>query len=534
MTSPDPAAGNQPNRGKQRFRAILIAALASLATLLAVSLSTASALADRPLPAGGAPGSPPQAVARDVAVTSIVRAGHKPPFATQGDAVTINVGVANRGSAAETFSVSLYDNTDLVEIGRQSVTLAAGASKTIAFSWDTSGATGGPPPPGPPAPGSIHNLTATATLAGDSDRSNNAMAFTPGFWIIAAAKPPTEIVFGESIPQAKRGGSLSRPNPTITTQAATSTKMFLSPVKGRLDGTLSNPGISTRIQQLTRILLNPSEAQFTWTLAGLNIATTVEPLSRVLPGWIEAPHTTYGGNRSLAMPSIATGPTPLTYIFLKPGPVKSAGRLANPLITTEAESPTEIVFGEGQASPQAEYGAGRSLADPTIGTRHQALPGMFISPTQARKSPALAQFTIATQGAPRQEIFVGGAAASAQPGQGLLDPFRNGEVAGKVHLQQRDSSLGAYVQIGEATHFVAADGSFRVEAAGGVRDIYIRAPGYLSAVIPAATINPGELLTIPELTLPFGDANGDGRIDILDLSIAAGNFGDTTRRLPAP
>ena len=504
MTSPDPVAGNQPDRGAQRFRAILIAALASLATLLAVSLSTASALADRPLPAGGAPGSPPQTVTRDVAVTSIVRAGHKPPFATQGDAVTINVGVANRGSAAETFSVSLYDNTDLVEIGRQSVTLAAGGSQTITFSWDTTSATGGPPPPGPPAPGSIHNLTATATLAGDSDRSNDAMAFMPGLWIIAAAKPPTEIVFGESIPQAKRGGSLSRPNPTITTQAATSTstKMFLSPVKGRLDGTLSNPGISTRIQQLTRIL----------------------------PSWAEAPHAAYGGNRSLAMPSIATGPTPLTYIFLKPGPVKSAGRLANPW----AESPTEIVFGEGQALPQAKYGAGRSLDWPAIGTRHQALPGMFISPTQARKSPALAQFTIATQGAPRQEIFVGGAAASAQPGQGLLDPFRNGEIAGKVHLQQRDSSLGAYVQIGEATHFVAADGSFRVEAAGGVRDIYIRAPGYLSAVIPAATINPGELLTIPELTLPFGDANGDGRIDILDLSIAAGNFGDTTRRMPAP
>ena len=508
MTSPDPAAGNQPHRGAQRFRAILIAALASLATLLAVSPSTASALAARPLPAGGAPGSPPQTVTRDVAVTSIVRAGHKPPFATQGDVVTINVGVANRGSAAETFSVRLYDNTDLVEIGRQSVTLAAGGSKTIAFSWDTTSATGGPPPPGPPAPGSIHNLTATATLAGDSDRSNNAMAYVPGLWIIAAAKPPTEIVFGESIPQAKRGGSLSRPNPTITTQAATSTstKMFLSPVKGRLDGTLGNPGISTRIQQLTRIL----------------------------PSWAEAPKAAYGSSRSLALPSIATGPTPLTYIFLKPGPVKSDGRLANPSITTGAESPTEIVFGEGQSSPQAKYGAGRSLADPTIGTRHQELPGMFISPTQARKSPALAQFAIATQGAPRREIFVGGAAASAQPGQGLLDPFRNGEVAGKVHLQQRNSSLGAYVQIGEATHFVAADGSFRVEAAGGVRDIYIRAPGYLSAVIPAATINPGELLTIPELTLPFGDANGDGRIDILDLSIAAGNFGDTTRRMPAP
>jgi hypothetical protein len=44
--------------------------------------------------------------------------------------------------------------------------------------------------------------------------------------------------------------------------------------------------------------------------------------------------------------------------------------------------------------------------------------------------------------------------------------------------------------------------------------------------VPNVTINPGEMLTLPELTLPFGDANGDGRIDILDLSIAASNFGE--------
>ena len=31
-----------------------------------------------------------------------------------------------------------------------------------------------------------------------------------------------------------------------------------------------------------------------------------------------------------------------------------------------------------------------------------------------------------------------------------------------------------------------------------------------------------------------GDANGDGRIDILDLSLAAGNFGRTTEELTAP
>ncbi len=41
-------------------------------------------------------------------------------------------------------------------------------------------------------------------------------------------------------------------------------------------------------------------------------------------------------------------------------------------------------------------------------------------------------------------------------------------------------------------------------------------------------------MTVPELTLSFGDSNGDGRIDILDLSIAAGNFGVTVKELSPP
>jgi hypothetical protein len=53
-------------------------------------------------------------------------------------------------------------------------------------------------------------------------------------------------------------------------------------------------------------------------------------------------------------------------------------------------------------------------------------------------------------------------------------------------------------------------------------------------VIPQANVASGRVLTIPELTLPFGDANGDGRIDVLDLSIAAANFGAATSPMPLP
>ena len=103
-----------------------------------------------------------------------------------------------------------------------------------------------------------------------------------------------------------------------------------------------------------------------------------------------------------------------------------------------------------------------------------------------------------------------------------------------MKLQGRESSLGSYIQIGDEVNFVDADGTFRSAAPSGTIDIYVRAPGYIPVLIPNATINPGELLTVPEMTLPFGDANGDGRIDIYDLSLAAGNFGNTIRRLPAP
>ena len=52
--------------------------------------------------------------------------------------------------------------------------------------------------------------------------------------------------------------------------------------------------------------------------------------------------------------------------------------------------------------------------------------------------------------------------------------------------------------------------------------------------LPNVEINSGQVVTVPELTLPFGDANGDGRIDILDLSMAAGNFGATVLELELP
>lgn len=184
--------------------------------------------------------------------------------------------------------------------------------------------------------------------------------------------------------------------------------------------------------------------------------------------------------------------------------------------------------------PDAHYGQGITMARPALTTPAEPLTAVFIGPAQGKLTGTLTPPAMATVGRPRRELFVGGAVVSYSPRRVFLNPFRRGEVRGRVKLQSRDDSWGGYVQVGNEVYFLEADGRFRAAIPSGVQDIYLRAPGYVPVLIPRARINPGELLTIPELTLPFGDANGDGRVDILDLSIAAGNFGDTIRRLPPP
>ncbi len=185
-------------------------------------------------------------------------------------------------------------------------------------------------------------------------------------------------------------------------------------------------------------------------------------------------------------------------------------------------------------APDAKYGPNLTLTRPPIATAASPLTAPFIGSAQAKLTKTLTRPGLATVGSPRQELFIGGAVVSYQPGRVFLNPFRHGEVRGRVKLQNRESSLGGYVQVGAEVYFLESDGSFRAAAPSGVRDIYIRAPGYVPVLVRRANINPGELLTIPDLTLPFGDVNGDSRVDILDLGIAASNFGATIRRLPAP
>ncbi|MBM3941421.1 MAG: hypothetical protein FJ316_00560 [SAR202 cluster bacterium] len=141
---------------------------------------------------------------------------------------------------------------------------------------------------------------------------------------------------------------------------------------------------------------------------------------------------------------------------------------------------------------------------------------------------------LTTGASPLAGIFLASGAISFGGELSAQQPLKQGQVQGLVHLGGLSSGLGGYVTAGDETHFLGADGSFSFPWPGGVLDIGIHAPRHLSVIAPGISVAPNEVLTIPELTLPFGDANGDGRIDILDLSIAAANFGSKTGPLPKP
>jgi PKD repeat protein len=97
----------------------------------------------------------------DVAITSIVA----PAVAAQGDIVPINVTVSNPGNYNEIFYVNVGYDTTIIET--RIVSLAAKASKTELFSWNTTNVT--------PA---TYTLTAEAILTGDEYLANNIKTTT--------------------------------------------------------------------------------------------------------------------------------------------------------------------------------------------------------------------------------------------------------------------------------------------------------------------------------------------------------------------
>ncbi|HKZ51664.1 MAG TPA: S8 family serine peptidase [Candidatus Acidoferrales bacterium] len=102
---------------------------------------------------------------RDVAVTSI----SAPSPVVTGEPQDVTVGVENQGTVAETFDVSLADETEppaAISPGSHSVSLDPGGSTTVSFTWT-------------PTSAGDHVLTATAgSVSGETDTADNRRSTT--------------------------------------------------------------------------------------------------------------------------------------------------------------------------------------------------------------------------------------------------------------------------------------------------------------------------------------------------------------------
>ena len=194
----------------------------------------------------------------------------------------------------------------------------------------------------------------------------------------------------------------------------------------------------------------------------------------------------------------------------------------------------EILLGDGSGgeSPDASFGAG--LISPDATTASIPSTKIFLGNHDASLSSPLNLVALGTQAAGLESFFLANADAEFGPEVALRNPFLQGQLRGLTRLEGRPNSWGVMVQVGDVAHRVERDGRFNLLLPEGTYDISIWSPGYIAVNLPNVAIQSGQVLTVPELTLPFGDANGDGRIDILDLSMAAGNLGATVQELELP
>jgi subtilisin len=160
-------------------------------------------LVDADEAAGGSPPPPPST--HDVAVTSV----SAPGSVTQGSIVTAGVTVANQGTASESFTTTLRDGGST--IGSSAVSLAAGASTTVNFSWNTTGVATG-----------THTLTATAgPVSGETDTDDNSRTAN----VTVTAPPPSThdvAVTSVSAPGSVTQGSTVTVGVTVANQGTAS------------------------------------------------------------------------------------------------------------------------------------------------------------------------------------------------------------------------------------------------------------------------------------------------------------------------
>ena len=103
-------------------------------------------------------------------------------------------------------------------------------------------------------------------------------------------------------------------------------------------------------------------------------------------------------------------------------------------------------------------------------------------------------------------------------------------LTGRVLLEGRTNHSGTEVRLNGRSATTSADGSYSLAVAAGTHTMTFSHAAYLSQSMVVTGLA-GTTTTVPDVTLLAGDVNGDGEIDILDLSAVGSQFGSTS---PSP
>jgi subtilisin family serine protease len=202
-------------------------------------------------------------VAHALAVTSL----DAPSPVVQGDLVSVAVGVANRGTSSETFTVSLTASGGAVSGSPQEVTLATGSSTTLTFTWDTAGLGAGD-----------YTLTAAASvIPGEANSADNSRSS------IVRVRLPEHDVAVTAINA-----------PAVVVQGSTASVEVTAANPGTFDETFSvsldasGGGVGGSPQPVTLAAGSSTTVSFTWDTTGLSPAEyTLTATASVVPGEVD-------------------------------------------------------------------------------------------------------------------------------------------------------------------------------------------------------------------------------------------------------
>ena len=250
----------------------------------------------------------------DVAVTSVTA----PPSTDQGTTASVSVDIANlsvSGGFTETFNVTLSSDLDGQIQVLSSGAVSPGATPTLNFSWDTTGATI-----------ATHTLTATAdTVTDETITANNTSTTTAE--VIAPVTHDVTVTSVTAPAVVDRGTS-----PTVTVRVTNNggaTETFNVTLSSDLDG---------QIQVLSSGALvagNFTDLNFTWTTVpatslGLHTLTAV---ADTVPG-----ETNTGDNTNSTTSTVTSHDVAVTSVTDTPDPVNQGGTVTVDVTVTNQGS----------------------------------------------------------------------------------------------------------------------------------------------------------------------------------------------------